>query len=140
MQGFTPLLYASIIGAAEIVSALLKEVSAGSSNSTATPLLHLILSTPQGCAVVNQRHGPTGVTALMCACVRGEDVTTKVLLKHRADVTLCDKHGLSPLHCAAWGGSLKCVKQLVTHGNRALLTLRDQWGRSALLAAAAKVF
>lgn len=81
-----------------------------------------------------------GVTALMCACVRGEDVTTRVLLKHRADMTLCDNHGLSPLHCAAWGGSLKCVKQLVTHNNRALLTLRDQWGRSALLAAAAKVF
>lgn len=94
----------------------------------------------QGGATVDQPHKPTGVTALMCACVRGRDAVVRPLLKHRADVTLCDRWGLSALHCAVWSGSLKCVNQLFARGGQALLELRDQWGRSVLLAAAAKVF
>lgn len=94
----------------------------------------------QGGATVDQPHEPTGVTALMCACVRGRDAVVRALLKHRADVTLRDRWGLSALHCAVWSGSLKCVNQLFARGSRALLELRDKWGRSALLAAAAKVF
>ena len=94
----------------------------------------------QGCATVDQPHEPTGVTALMCACVRGRVAVVQALLKHHADMTLCDRWGLSALHCAVWGGNLTCVKQLFSRGSRALLDLRDQWGRSVLLAAAAKVF
>ena len=48
------------------------------------------------CMVVNQQLAwPTEVTVLMCACMRGEDITTRLLFKHCAGVTLYNKNGLS---------------------------------------------
>lgn len=92
----------------------------------------------QGSVSVDYQQPATGVTALMCACVGGRVETTKLLLKHRADAQLTDRYGLSATHCAVWGGSLKCVKALAAH-SRSVLGLRDQWGRTPLLTAAAKV-
>ena len=83
-------------------------------------------------------HGPTGLSPLMCACMNGDTETVKLLLKHRADLTLCDQHQQSPLHYATWGGSLKAIKLILAH-NSSVLSLRDDWGRTAFMVAAAKV-
>ena len=84
---------------------------------------------------MNQQHGPTGVSPLMLVCVAGRVSLLKLLLKHNADASLCDSCSHYPIHCGAWGGNTKCLLATIP----SVLALRDQWGRSPLMLAAAKV-
>lgn len=111
-EGFTPLLYAVMVGDHDVAASLLKEDS----------------------SPVNQQHGPTGVSPLMLACVAGSASLVKLLLKHNTDASLCDSCGHYPIHCGVWGGNAKCL----LGATPPVLALRDQWGRSPLMLAAAK--
>ena len=75
----------------------------------------------------------------MLAALQGSPELVKLLLKHGAQLSQSDKHGLSVIHYAVWGGDLKCVKLVVGKSGRVALTQRDRWGRTPLLVAAAKV-
>ena len=58
-----------------------------------------------------------GTRALTVVCERGEDEAAGVLLRHGADVTLCDgRDGATPLFAAAAFGHLRCVNVLLQHG------------------------
>ena len=84
---------------------------------------------------MDQPHATTGVTPLMLACVAGSVSLVKLLLKHNADASLSDKCGHHPIHCGAWGGNTKCLLAAIP----TVLALRDQWGRTPLMMAAARV-
>ena len=75
----------------------------------------------------------------MIACLQGSPEIVKLLLKQGAQLSLPNEQGLTPLHHGVWGGDIKCVKQVLSRGGRAVLTQRDRWGRTSLLIAAAKV-
>lgn len=66
----------------------------------------------------------------------------KTLLKHMPPALALtgDQLGMSAFHHVAWGGSGKCLKVLTSHTSwREGLAQRDVWGRTPLIAAAAKV-
>ncbi len=76
----------------------------------------------------------------MSACVQAHTELAKLLLKHRADPSLCDNQGHSALHSAIWGGSLKCVKLILTQsGAQSLQAARDRWGKTPFLVTTSKV-
>lgn len=139
LQGLTPLLCAALTGAQGIVAALLKVSSTGVVWPDQDSLKGVCPSSfPQAGASADLQHGSTGVTALSLACLHDQPELARLLLKHRATPSLADRWGCSPLHCAVWGGSRRCVKLLLSH-NPALLAGRDHVGRTPLLYAAAKV-
>ena len=81
-------------------------------------------------------HLPTGATPLMLACGRGNHAVTKAMLKCHADINARDQLGHTALHCAVWGGNLKCVKAVHTQSSYAV---HDHFGRTAFHLAASKV-
>jgi ankyrin repeat protein len=66
-------------------------------------------------------------TALYWACSRGDDTTVQTLLNYRADVSLAERTGLTPLHIA---DSAAIVELLIAAG--AKTDIRDTWDRTPL--------
>lgn len=75
----------------------------------------------------------------MIACLYSSSDIVKLLLKHGVQLSSSDNQGASSIHYAVWGGDIRCVKLVVSRGGRTVLSQRDQWGRTPLLIAAAKV-
>ena len=63
----------------------------------------------------------------------------KLLVKHRTNVLAADKHGCCAIHAAVWGGSLKCLKLVMGGGGGGGVQLKDIFGCTPLMHAAAKV-
>lgn len=125
-----------MVGDHDVAASLLKEVRKAINlerlGNTVQCCDHSLL---QDSSPVNQQHRPTGVSPLMLACVAGSASLVKLLLKHNVDASLCDSCGHYPIHCGVWGGNAKCL----LGATPPVLALRDQWGRSPLMLAAAKV-
>ena len=54
----------------------------------------------------------------------------RLLIEHGATIDWIDDEGVTPLILASFKGRLALVRLLLDHG--ADVTIRDQWGRSAL--------
>ncbi|KAK4465296.1 ankyrin repeat-containing domain protein [Cladorrhinum samala] len=61
---------------------------------------------------INYVNGPLGRTALHAASYHGHSKTTRVLLEHGADVTICDLEGNFPLHLAIQQGHVEVSEML----------------------------
>ena len=70
-------------------------------------------------------HAPdaSGKTPLHIACMRSDDRSIEILLKHGANPNTPDGNGAMPLHIACQTGNIKCIKLLIDNG--ADVNLRD---------------
>ena len=75
------------------------------------------------------------------SALSGHQEVLKVLTKQMPALVLKgDDEGVSAVHHAVWGGSGRCLKTLASHCSwRVGVALRDRWGRTPLIIAAAKV-
>lgn len=80
----------------------------------------------------------TGVSALSMMCLYNQPELTQKLLQQRAYPKQRDDVGSTPLHCAAWAGSERCVKVLLSSRVQ-LVGAKDQDGRTPLHYAAVQV-
>lgn len=77
-----------------------------------------------------------GSTALHLAASRGHVACVEILLKHDADVTICDATGKTALHLASINGHANVIRALLSPLNGrtklALLEMLDRSGRTSL--------
>ena len=59
---------------------------------------------------------PAGDPALVIASLAGNKAVVVLLLERGSDIHARNRHGLTPLHAAAYGGSLEVASLLVTKG------------------------
>jgi ankyrin repeat protein len=60
--------------------------------------------------------GEPGLTPAQICCMQGHDKCLLLLLDHRADPNLTDRHGRTPAHFACIGGHVKCLRLLLGRG------------------------
>lgn len=94
-------------------------------------------STNRKAKIINHRDNE-GRTALLVALEKKRDNVVKLLLEkgsNEINVNLPDRNGMTALHLAARGNNLGLVKLLLEKADQ---RLKDEWGRTALLEAAAQ--
>jgi hypothetical protein len=72
-----------------------------------------------------------GFTPIFYAATYGHSAVVKALIEARANVTLANEEGRTPLHWAARNGHLECATMLVT-ASTVPLTMKDKGGRTPL--------
>mmetsp|Transcript_18918 Transcript_18918/g.28542 ORF Transcript_18918/g.28542 Transcript_18918/m.28542 type:complete len:340 (+) Transcript_18918:89-1108(+) len=155
-SGDTPLLAATSRGNLEICRTLIEEAKrhnvveelmSASNRSGDTPLNISIASDPSVVALIHLLliHASEKVvntpnkkclTPLLVACERDNDMATKKLLDKKADVTICDATGASPLAVASFCGSMDVLKVLLDLKQSKLLELSNKNGCTPLWLAA----
>ena len=75
-----------------------------------------------------------GITPLMAACIFGDLLVAKRLIRHGADLRAASSYGSTALHCAAYNGRAPMISMLLDHG--AELEVKDCNGQTPLHSAA----
>jgi ankyrin repeat protein len=81
----------------------------------------------------------TGSTPLHDAVVGGHHDAMKLLLQFGANQTLCDEHGMSPLHLCCTNNDVVGARMLLQHKDaKSALGLLDRKGRTPRMACSKK--
>jgi ankyrin repeat protein len=76
-----------------------------------TEVVRHLLARPSAAAIINGTDDD-GRTALWHACYRGREDIVRLLLKHRADLTIADNNGATPTAAAEHRGQRECTALL----------------------------
>ena len=141
-QGETALAKACIRGQSNLVALLLEHDASPlvEDNTNVTPLMRACSDANADTTKLLLDHDATNIdardvrmrTALFFACSEDSEDCVRLLLARKANPTLANKDGVTPMMLACSSGKLEIVEALAEAMDAPLLNLQDAYGQTAL--------